>query len=139
MDVNTELEEPPVTQSEIDNWYRIVKELKALKKTESVLRKRISSFYFPTPDEGTNIHDLGGGFNLKLTSKLTRSIDEALLQAHKLEFVDFDIDVDKLIKLKPSLVLSQYKKLSDKQTLIFDQVLTIKPATPALEIVKGKA
>ena len=139
MDVNTELEEPPVTQSEIDNWYRIVKELKALKKTESVLRKRISSFYFPTPDEGTNTHDLGGGFNLKLTSKLTRSIDEALLQAHKLEFVDFDIDVDKLIKLKPSLVLSQYKKLSDKQTLIFDQVLTIKPATPALEIVKGKA
>lgn len=127
--------ENQVTEADIQEWYMLQDKLKTLKTNESILRSKIFKGLFPTPKEGTNIFDLSQGYVLKGKYSLTRTIDIGALQALRTEFESVSIPVDSLIKWEPSLKLKEYRELTAEQMTLFDQCLTIKPGSPALEIV----
>ncbi len=118
-------------------WYKTSVELKELKAKEAKLRKEIAAFFID-PKEGTNSLDLGDGHLIKLTHKMTRSLDTAQLDSLTGDLEGAGVPLDMLVERKPTLVKSVYNKLSPEMLNLFDQVVTVKPATPAIEIVKKK-
>lgn len=131
---------PPniVTQADLEQWYVMQEQLKALKASEMLLRRRIFGAYFPSPVEGTNKAQLDGGFVLNGKYPIERKVDIAAFQANRERFQTAHIAADKLVKYEPSLVLSAYRELTAEQQQLFDQCLVVKPGAPALEIVKPK-
>lgn len=111
---------------------------KKLKQLEMELRTKMVEQFFETAKlkEGTNTADLGNGWKLKYKHALNRKFDEAAMAA---VFLELDEGLsDAIVKNKPELVIKEYRRLSDKHRAIFDQCLIIKPASPALELVKPK-
>lgn len=127
-----------VTQEDLEKWYVLQDQLKALKHTESILRKRIFSHYFPTPAEGNNDIELADGFLLKGTYPITRKVDEGAFTTLKETFREKGINPDNLVDWKPSLVKAAYNRLTAEERKLFDQVLTIKPGSPSMKVVLPK-
>lgn len=127
--------ENEVTAEDFAEWYRLKGELAAVKAKEMLLRTKIANAIFPMRVEGTNSHDLADGWVLKCKHVITRDIDEAALNILGNEMVSKGIPVANLLKYKPSLVLSEYRKLTEEQRQEFDQVLISKPGTPALDVM----
>lgn len=124
-----------VKQEDIQQWYVLQDQLKKLKASEMLLRTRIFKGLFPNPVEGTNSYPLPDQWVLKGGYKLTRNIDIGSLQAMRERFVAAGVRADSLVEYKPSLVLSEYRTLTEEQRQLFDQCLEIKPGSPSLEIV----
>jgi len=129
---------PPnvVTADEILQWVDQVAQLKKLRDSEMVLRKRIFGAYFPEPKEGTNIFKLSEEDRLEGGYSYTRDIDPAALVALTPVFQEAGISVDALIERKPSLRVGVYRTLTEEQINLFDQCLIVKPASPSLKIAK---
>lgn len=127
------------TQAEIDEWHITAARMKKDKDREMVLRKKIFNGCFPAPEEGTNTTEIFAGWNLKATHKIDRKPKEELLKTFAEELKAAELPLSDLIKMKPELSVTAYKKLSDEQRKIFDKVLEIKPGAPSIEIVKQKA
>ena len=72
---------------------------------------------------------------LKGKHTINREIDPGAFGAFKERFAEAGIKADALVQYKPSLVLKEYRTLTDEQHQLFDQCLIIKPGSPALEIV----
>lgn len=133
----------------IEQWYDISNKLDELKGQEIALRKALAQHYFPNADEGTNTRTdvMPNQWLFKMMRKINRSVDEALLRIfstpqegkNQTPLEQQEIDVTKVIKWKPELVISEYRKLTDEQRKFFDQVLTIKDGTPALEVTPPSA
>lgn len=136
MDVS--VKPPVVTQEELNTWYRLQRELSAIKAQELTLRKKVFAAFFPSPVEGTNTAPLTDGWVLKGQHKITREVDVATLDTLLPELVEAGIPVEDLIVKKPQLVIAQYRELTAEERLLFDQVLVIKDGAPALEIVLPK-
>jgi hypothetical protein len=124
-----------IKQEDIQQWYVLQDQLKKLKASEMLLRTRIFKGLFPNPVEGTNNYPLPEQWVLKGGYKLTRNIDIGSLQAMRERFAAAGVRADSLVEYKPSLVLSEYRTLTDEQRQLFDQCLEIKPGSPSLEIV----
>lgn len=120
-------------------WYQVQEQLAALKVEEMALRKKLFATYFPTPREGTNNHELGDGAVLKGGHVINRDVDPASLQANGPALLEAGIPVAKLVQWKASLVMKEYRALTEEQRLKFDIALTIKPGSPTLEIAIPKA
>lgn len=133
-----EIPENQVTQEDLAEWYRMQEQLKALRASEMLLRKKIFGFYFPTPEEGTNNHELPDGWMLKGKHTITRDIDPGAFQVLRKTFEEAGIRPDALVQYKPSLVKREYNMLTEEQKHLFDQALIVKPGSPALEIVLPK-
>ena len=129
---------PTVAQEDLNEWFGLASRLKTMKKREMELRKKIFTGAFPHPTEGTNSFALEGNYKLKGTYKLDRQVDMAAFQALSEEMKGADIAADGMIKLKPSLIASEYKRLNDEQRHVFDQCIIIKPGSPTLEIIPPK-
>ncbi len=142
--VEKPIDETIPTEAEIALWWETQQQLEKLKSLESTLRMKIYKHWFKDPKEGTNDHPLGEGFVAKGVRKINRNVDEAALKVFTAAPTEgavsmlgmHQIAVDKVIKYKPELVISEYRKLTDEQRLIFDQVLVIKEGMPGLEIAK---
>jgi len=135
----TQIPANAVTQADMDEWYNLQKQLAAVKAAEMLLRMKIFKFYFPDPVEGTNTVPLGTeGWVIKAKYPIARKPDVALLTAKAAELRGAGIPVDDLIKAVPELVTTEYRKLTEEQLKLFDQVLEIKPGSPALEVVLPK-
>ena len=135
----TQIPENTVTQADMDEWYALQKQLAAVKAAEMLLRMKIFKFYFPNPEEGANQVHLGTeGWVIKAKYPITRKPDVALLTAKAAELRAAGVPVDSLIKSVPELVTTEYRKLTEEQTKLFDQILDIKPGSPALEVVLPK-
>lgn len=130
-----QIPQPTVTMDDIVKWDNIKKEMARLKNEEAILRSRIFGHYFPDPTEGTNTADLNGGWVIKGKHVINRSVDVAALTNLTPLLREKGYNVDKLIRYKPELSLTEYKKLSPEQQCVFDQVLTIKEGSCGLEIV----
>lgn len=130
--------ETVITEADIGVWYEMAVKLKKLKMQESLERKRIFGHFFTDPDEGTNNHDLADGYVLKGKHTLTREVDEGAYTSLKEKFREKGFNPDVLVKWKPTLVKKEYNKLSDENRTYFDQILLIKPGSPALEVVLPK-
>lgn len=121
-------------------WFKMALELKALKASEMLLRKRVFGGFFPDPKEGVNKAPLKDGYVLEATYPIERKFDEAALTAMAPQFEEHKIVTDSLVKQKPSLVVSAYRLLTDEQRVVFDQALVIKPGSPtSMKVVPPKA
>lgn len=130
---------PAVTQEDLNEWSRLQQELAKIKASEMLLRTKIFKALFPNPVEGTNTVPLGTeGWVMKAQHKIDRVPDVALLTAKAADLRAQGIPVDSLIRSKPELAKAEYNKLTEDQRHEFDQVLTIKPGSPSLEIVLPK-
>jgi hypothetical protein len=144
--METQEKKDEVSLETIEQWYDITLKLDELKGQEIALRTTLAKHYFPNATEGTNtrIDVMPNQWLLKLQRKINRTVDEALLRIfsaptagkNQTPFEEQEIDITKLVKWKPEVVISEYRKLSDEQRKFFDQVLVIKDGTPSLEVAK---
>ena len=127
-----------VTQEEFNEWYNLKLKLEAIKEREAELRKKIFAAYFAEAHEGTNKLELQGGCTLNGKRVINRTIDKGAMVSLTPELQAAGIRLDDIVEWKPSLKLSMYRKLSEEQTKLFDQILVIKDGMPGLEIVAPK-
>lgn len=108
---------------------------------EMELRKAVMAEFFPLPKEGVNTFPLAEGWVLKGTYKIDRKVDVAAIPAVYAKLREMGVNPDPLLEYKPSLVSSAYKSLATinpEAAHVFDQALTIKPASPTVELKASK-
>lgn len=135
MDTKPEVE---ASQKEINEWYQLQIDLAKLKQKELELRLKIFGTFFKEPKEGSSTVPFSDGWVLKAEYPINRTFDVAALTTLLPTFREAHLPVKELIRNKPELSLSNYRKLSDEQRKLFDQALVIKPGTPQLEFVIPK-
>jgi len=134
--------------AKILEWQEAVKALAVAKEAEAALREEVLSGAFgfdrETLREGTENIELGQGYKLKAVFKTSRSflggqeaVEKALQKIEK-SGAEGEFIAERLVKWKPELSVSEYKKLPEKFTKIIDEVINSKPATPSLELVAPK-
>ena len=133
-----QIPENQVTQQDMERWYTVQEQLSNLKNEEQLLRQKIFKGMFHDPKEGTNSVDLADGFVLKGKRVINRTVDDAAFKASIEELAKNGIPTDQIVKYKPELVTSEYRKLTAEQINLFDTVLIVKDGMPGLEIVKPK-
>ena len=140
-------EKVSVTAEDLATWFKLKKKLAEIKGTEAMLRGRIFHYFFPNPTEGAkdNKHPLNDGTGAVLCADhvINRTVDEQQLEAlREAMFAEGSnlpkLDLTKLIRWKPELVLSEYRKLSEEERHTLDQALVIKPGSPQLDITIPK-
>ena len=130
-------------------WEAAVKALAAAKDAEAALRKEVLAEAFAfDPEalrEGTENVELGAGYKLKAVFKISRNlnneneaVDKVLSKIEKTGPEGAFI-AERLVKWKPELSVSEYKKLPEKFKKLFDEVVTSKEAMPSLELVEPKS
>lgn len=128
-----------VTQEDLNAWSQLQKQLGDLKSAEMLLRTKIFKGLFPNPVEGTNSVPLGTeGWVIKAKYPINRKPDVALLTARAPELRAAGIVLEDVIRTIPELATGEYRKLTDEQRHLLDQVMEVKPGSPALEIVLPK-
>lgn len=128
-----------VTQEDLTKWSELQKQLGDLKSAEMLLRTKIFKGLFPAPVEGTNSIPLGTeGWVIKAKYPINRKPDVALLTARAPELRAAGIVLEDVIRTIPELATWEYRKLTDEQRHLLDQVMEVKPGSPALEIVLPK-
>lgn len=127
-----------VTQEEFNEWYTLKQQMETIKEREAELRKKIFAAYFTEAHEGTNKLELQGGYTLNGKRVISRTIDKGAMVSLTPELQAAGIRLDDIVEWKPSLKLSMYRKLTEEQTKLFDQILVIKDGMPGLEIVAPK-
>lgn len=131
---------PPntVTLDDLIQWYKMQKQLAALKASEMLLRTKIAKAYFPTPKEGTNTAKLQDGASLKVVHSINRKVDVAMLTNMDAQFREKGINPDNLIERKPELKVAAYRELTAEQQQFFDQALIISDGSPQMKIEAAK-
>jgi hypothetical protein len=128
-----------VTIEELILWYNMNEQISKLKGEELKLRNKIYKARFHAPKEGTNSVELQDGALLKATRVINRSVDEAALTTLTPVLRESGkITVEDMFRRKPELIIGAYRKLTDEQRLLLDQVLIIKDGQCQLEIVMPK-
>ena len=135
----TKIPENAVTQADLNAWSEMAQKLAALKSAEMLLRVKIFKGLFPKPVEGTNSMPLGTeGWVIKAKYPMNRKPDVALLTARAQELREAGIPLDSVIRAVPELSTTEYRKLTDEQRHLLDQVMEIKPGSPSIEIMLPK-
>ena len=130
-------------------WEESVKALAAAKEAEAALRREAlaEAFQFDPEAlrEGTENFELGNGYKLKAVFKISRNlnneneaVDKVLSKIEKTGPEGVFI-AERLVKWKPELSVTEYKKLPEKFKKMIDEVVTSKEATPSLELVAPKS
>lgn len=130
-------------------WEESVKALAAAKEAEAALRREVlaEAFQFDPEAlrEGTENFELGNGYKLKAVFKISRNlnnendaVDKVLSKIEKAG-AEGQFIAERLVKWKPELAVSEYKKLPEKFKKMIDEVVTSKEATPSLELVAPKS
>lgn len=136
----------------IQNWQDAQKTLERAKEVEMNLRKEVVDFTFdPTKTSGTETIELGNDYKLKAVKKVTygfREDGEGKIDRKGIELALSRIEnnspagayiAEHLVKWNPSLSLTEYKKLDDKDKAAIDAVIVTKEGAPTLELVEPKA
>jgi hypothetical protein len=138
MDINT------LSRDElIMKWEASRKALEAAKASELELRNAVKTVCFPDALEGTSRIELGNGYELKCVAKLNYTLadnDKVEAALDRLEKTGNEgaFLAPRLVNWKPSLSLSEYRDLAPQYKAIIDDVLTVKPGTPTIDIVEPK-
>lgn len=111
---------------------------KAMVEKEMALRKAVVASFWPAPAEGTNNQDLNAGWKLKYVHSFDYKVDDAALPLLREELAKEQVSLDGLFKYSAALVLKEYRTLGDNIKSKVDQVLTIKPKSPTLELIPPK-
>lgn len=121
------------------NWSKAVRELAAAKELEAELRKQVVDTQFDSnKTEGTQTISLGNGWKLKAVKTLNYNLDkdevDAALANIEESCENGQFIAERLVKFKPELSVSEYKKLDASAKKLIDAVLTTKPGTPQLKL-----
>lgn len=123
-------------------WSGNATALTKLKKIEMDQRKELSAELFPDPKVGTQHHELGGGYKVTFVHKMDTKLDAAayaLIQPELEKLGDHAKDeLSNAVTFKPSLVMKGYESLSEDVKELFDEAITVKPASPAMKLVVPK-
>jgi hypothetical protein len=138
----SEIPDSKATVETLALWYKTREELDKLKAKEALLRPVIYKTYFPNPSEGTNTFVLPDQYQLKAIRKIDRKVDEATMHQFNApiegknvsKFEEVEVSSSRLFKPKYELVISEYRKLTEEQLKVVDQVLIIKDGMPQLDI-----
>lgn len=128
----------------ITAWQKAVKDLASVKpyvKAEQDLRAEVIKSFFPAPKEGTNRLKIFGDWELNLSYKIDRKVDEAALPAILSKLQSLGHNVSAVIVSKPSLALGDYRTFQELQPAggkILDEALIIKPGSHSIELVPPK-
>lgn len=130
-------------------WQQLTTQLEALKAEELTLRNEIIDTIVPQDKvEGTATFDIGNGWKLKATRKQNYSVDKSSVDTLR-DLLPFNI-WDDLIRWKPELSMTAYRKSLPAYTQALPEehrktlsdalinAVTIRPATPALELLAPK-
>lgn len=136
----------------LKSWETAKVTLEAAKNSEMEIRKAVAAYVFPTPKEGVNNHDLGGGYTLKLGHKLNYKIEASNEAVDKAEDAAAQCGnegtflFERIITWTPNFSKSEYNKLDADGNpthkgvkALIDGLLEIKPGAPSLEIKEPKA
>lgn len=135
----------------LKRWEECKATLEAAKNTEMEVRKAVAAYVFPTPKEGVNNHELGGGYVLKMGHKLNYSLkgDNDAIEAVEDKCAKLGNEgqflIERVIVWEAKFSKSEYNKLDDTLPVhkdvkaAIDSVLEIKPGSPSLEIKEPKA
>lgn len=146
----------------IRSWIDAKSSRKTAEDHEMGLRTNVAGVLFPKPSKGTQRYNLGNGYAVKMVYKLNYKLgdvetvnaagDKIPVNVQVEEMMD-EIEkignegqflVDRLIKTSYSLSESEYAKLDMSNPshkaikAAIDKLLTISPATPALEFEEPK-
>lgn len=139
-----------MNQDKLLAWDHAKKALDAAKALESSLRQEVLKDFYDFGGEsdlreGTENLELGNGYKLKATFKLSRKLEnknheteEALRAIAETFGKPGKLYAERLVKWSPELSVSEYKKLPNAIRAVIDEALTSKAATPSLEIVEPK-
>lgn len=131
----------------IQEWRKAEKKLADAKAEEIRLRNLAILLNFPNhtdADEGTQNAELGNGYKLKAVFKQNYNladgdaVDAALTKMESLG-AEGTFLAERIVKWKPELSLSEYRKLEPQYKAIVDTVLTTKPGQASLEFVEPKS
>lgn len=128
------------TDALVAEWIEASEALDIYKKREKDLREQVVEALFKDAPIGTNDHELPTGDTLSCVKKLNYKLDPdttPIAQQSMYGIVGPEL-ARRLVKWKPELSVSEYKKLPDNARAIIDKVLTITPATPTLELKEKK-
>lgn len=128
-----------IDQAKLARWFELTTKMDEIKAEEIALRKELFAGAFPDPTEGSakNKLPLDDGFILQGDYKINRSVDAAVVSALAKGDNTAPL-VGKLIDYKPSLVLKEWKALTDDDLKLVADMVIEKPGTPTLKIVKPK-
>jgi hypothetical protein len=149
-----QIDADPVTPGELAQWYELRETLAKVKQAEALLRARIYRHYFKDPKEGTNSFDIddGTGAVLKAQRVIDRKVDvgafDALRKTQNEQWGEQRtpgavpsvplLKLDELVKWKPEVSITEYRKLTDNERAYFEQCLVIKDGSPQLDVVIPK-
>lgn len=127
-------------------WQQTQDQMKSLKAHETEQREAVINRMFKANigSEGTVNIELGNGYKLKGTFKKninftnTEELGE-ILDKMEADSPEGKLLADRIVKWKPSLVLSEYRQLPDNFANLLNKVLIVTDASPSVEIVPPKA
>ena len=124
--------------ADVQKWAAVAAEGKALVALERELRAALVAKYFPAPTEGTNVIDVGQGYELATVISSNFKLDGEQTKLALARICRADpagpVLADRLVKWTPELRVGEWKKLPPKLAKMIAAALTIKPATPTLEL-----
>lgn len=136
---------PPETlQSKLTRWFQIKEKLADLNAQESALRQELFRQAFPNAKEkGTERVSIGHGKDLKVTTKLNYSASREKLASYGDNVLPPSLR-NTVFRYKPEVVEAELAKALADKTLppetkaALADIVTSKPAMPALEIADSK-
>lgn len=128
-----------INQQALDEWWVITQRVEADKVRELELRKQLFGAAFPDPTEGSkhNRMNLSDGYILQGDYKINRTLDAAVVST-LMKGDNTRPVVENVIDYKPSLLLPKWKALGTEDRALLADMVTEKPGTPTLKIVKPK-
>lgn len=123
-------------QTLLANWQSAEQTMRSAVAAELEARAALVAVAFPNPTEGTNNAPLGDGTILKGSFKNNYSLDSKRVE-ETAEGLPPAI-ARNLFKWKADLSISAYKALEPEHRKAVNEILTIKPGRPSIEIVTPK-
>ena len=122
----------------LKEWQTTASELARLKKEESILRQQVIDRFSKVSidHEGTETVMLDG-FDLKIRHALNYNLDDSLALRKTISRIGRLIGdelAERLVIFKPSLSVSEYRKLRPKAKELIDRHIVTAPASKQLEI-----
>jgi len=117
-------------ETQISDYVRTKELFNKYKKLETEQRVGLLEKLFPAAGVGT-LTEYKAGMKIKGTFRLNYKVDLEALETFE---ADFSEDEARCIVRKPTLNLTDYKKLDDVDRISLDMCITATPGLPALSI-----
>jgi len=132
------------TNTLIMQWSAANATLAAAKVAEMKLRKQLEacSLFDQKKEKGSQRHDLGKGYILKLNRKQSTKVENGEGEAFAVQQQLRNLGglaierAENIFKFTPSVSSKVYNAMTDEEKAIVDTIVTTKQASPSLELIE---